>query len=315
VIESPFHSEPAAAALGWIDRIIEDLGDGAEDLELALSVEVCAVICADSASSLSPLARALVARARTIAAGAFDRLGGRAFDLPGLLLLLAAVAEQAVCGEPAPPLVEYAEAAAVTLCTPRATAELPGYLAPRLLLSRLGLASDRCVAESLLPSRLGRLLLSQPARLAGGLDRIEAACRYGLHPVLGPRSLRRALGAILLCRLQDYDLETACRILRALTYLGEGETTSLIAQGSHFLLAQQNEEGGFGFLENECASLARRFPGTRTDLRFRLGITTCVLWTLAECSGNGYRLLRDLGRGLTGSRPAGRSMACLQEIV
>lgn len=317
MIESPFNSDPAAAALSWIGRIIDDLQDSAQDLELALSAEVCAVICADSAPNLSPATRAMVARARAFAARAFEQLGSRAFDLPGLLLLLAAVAEQEVCGEPAPPLMEYAKAAALTLCNPslRETAEPPGYLAPQLLLSRLGLAPDGCVAERSLPSGLGRLLLARPARLADGLDRIEAACRCGIRPVLGSRSLRQALGAILLCRLQDYDLETASRVLRALIYLGEGEKSSLVAQGSHFLLAQQNEEGGFGFLERECASLARRFPGTRTDLRFRLGMTTCVLWTLAECYGNDYRLLRDLGRGLTGSRPADQLMEHTQEIA
>ncbi len=316
MIESPFNTEPAAAVLGWIHQIVDDLGEGAEDLELALSAEVCAALCADTAPELLPSTLAVVTRARATAVGAFSQLGGRAFDLPGLLLLLAAVTEQAVYGMPSPPLAEYAKTAASVLCTPRSMAELPGFQAPRLLLSRLGLTSDDSIAESRpLPSSLGRRLLSQPTRLSESLYRIEGACRCGLYPVLGSRSLRRALEAILLCRLQDYDLETACRVLRSLIYLGAGEMSSLMAQGAHFLLAQQNEDGGFGFLERECTSLVRQFPATRADLRFRLGLTTCVLWTLAELYGNGYRMLRDLGGVLGKPRPAALSVACLQEIA
>lgn len=315
MILSPFHSEPESAVLGWIDRVIEGLGDGVEELELALTAEVCAVICADSAPNLSPSTRTLVTRARAIAARVFDHLGDRAFDLPGLLLLLAAVAEQAVFGEPAPPLAQYAKSAAFTLRNFKTSSKNPGYLAPRLLLSRLGLAAGVCVPKGALSSGLARHLLSEPAYLEEGLYRVDAASHCGLRPLLGPPSLRRALGSILLCRLQDYDLGTACRVLRALIYLGEREKGALVSQVSHFLLAQQNEEGGFGFLESESASLACRFPGTRAELRFRLGVTICTLWTLAECHGNGYRLFRDLGHGLTASEPADGSMASIHRII
>jgi hypothetical protein len=150
------------------------------------------------------------------------------------------------------------------------------------------------------------LLLTDPAALAGTLDRLEAATRMGLAAVRVPEALLATLEAILLAHLQDHRLAAAARLLRLLAYLG-GERRRVFVLGIEFLALVQDPSGSFGFFDRQIRALERKGePFAARQLQMEA--TVACLWTLAETTApGGYRLVRDLGRGLAACNPAARS--------
>jgi uncharacterized protein DUF6895 len=96
--------------------------------------------------------------------------------------------------------------------------------------------------------------------------------------------------------LRQYNFLTACKLLRALVYLGaaEGEPYHDCVR---FLLLNQRSEGAFGFFGPEEGKLRNRAPeGFSADLDLYLPVTVSCLWALGEGPGRGWRLYASLPR-------------------
>lgn len=97
-------------------------------------------------------------------------------------------------------------------------------------------------------------------------------------------------------RLRRNSLLTATRLLRAYQYTCHGNDSLLRSRPDLFylILALQRDDGRFGWMGAETAELERLSGGSpshRYDLS--LPVTVDCLWTLAECCGLDWRLVRS----------------------
>jgi len=120
-----------------------------------------------------------------------------------------------------------------------------------------------------------------------------------LTATLEPAWTLDLLAGLAAHRYKYNSLLIANRMLRAYDYrcaLGRGLSASRSDLYS-LLLAMQREDGSFGWLGSEAAQLVR-LSGRAASPKYALylPITADCLWTLAECSGLGWRLMSSIGQ-------------------
>lgn len=283
------------AALAWFGELVAS--ERTDDLTLLLQAAVAAAVCADADPAAVPAARETLARARERYARAL-RAGMRCTHWTALLS--ACVVDRAAFGGMLPELEQWAGAAAQALAGVPGEQRAQAYLPAWLLLSRLDLLPPPPLPDDRVDARDWTGLLLDPAQLDEAVREVERRSLHGLRPVAAPPELRRVMEATLYCRMSDYRLDGACVLLRALAYLDGGATPATRA-ARRFVALQQDQDGAFGFLDEEIAAVAASAAGPHPGAGLRAGVSLECVWTLAEAGG--YRLFRDLG-GALGAEPA-----------
>lgn len=280
-----------AEALDWFAASLSAEEAGCPDLGPALEAMIAAAICSDLVPELAPRARSIVKAARTQVSAAFGRPDGSVEAGPPKRLLLSGVAGNALGYQEVPELAAYRDKVIDALSELTAAGADRELAWARLLLTPFG-EGEVVVLPLPLPERLECAILRGPQNLQDHLAAIETATCFGCAPAETADAPGRALEAALLCTLREYDLASACRVMRALAYLRPD--SPVIALASRFLLLQQTEEGAFGCLDLEIEALAQAPQGAARQLRSAINLE-CI-WALAEASDSSYRMFRDLGR-------------------
>jgi hypothetical protein len=177
------------------------------------------------------------------------------------------------------------------------------YVGELLLLTRLGYLPTMALRAStalpkLVTGPIVRLLTAPREEVRKSCSAIAAATRFGNAAPIVDRRIPTALTAIALQSLSDYDLDLATILLRSVKYLGMAEQRS-VAFAVEFLLDQQREDGGMGFLAIELARIARNDePLTDPTAQVLLPTTVSVLWTLKEILIPDSNLYKDFTQPL-----------------
>jgi hypothetical protein len=116
--------------------------------------------------------------------------------------------------------------------------------------------------------------------------------------------IQELLCGLALHFLRSYDFLTACRVLRAIAYLGLDDGADFKACLS-FLRLHQRPNGAFGFFGLEEAPLkAQGVDGLALDARLYLPVTTACLLALCEGSGQPtWWLYNALSDGMKSPHP------------
>jgi len=275
----------ASMAGRWIGGLVDRLSAG--PAAHALSALAIATIAADvngqtNAETIQPFIEILNRRS-------FESLLDSS---PSLVLLCACIADR--CGGRAPAvLMDYAELSASGIRGQPSGVSDPSLILPALLAWQLGLLAGppQAYESSVEPERL---IGSGPEAARSAMVVLEACTMFGLRRVSTPPLLAEVLEAIAVDRLQDYDLELACRVMRARRYVDS--TTSLaVTEFRDFIVANQDDEGSFGLYDRESEVLRTAANSKSADLSLKLPVTLACLWTLAEMDRDDYLIVRDIG--------------------
>ena len=154
----------------------------------------------------------------------------------------------------------------------------------RFLLRRLHLHAP-LPAYTLHEMPADKLIYADDASVSMLVKNIMAATHYG-QVTRGMetnfvQTLNSLLPVIMFDDFRTYNLEAGMQILRCMRYLHMYENRSRGA-GLHFLLAQQQTDGHFGFLAYELNQLKTTEHLASPDLHVYLPLTVSFLWTIAE---------------------------------
>jgi hypothetical protein len=180
----------------------------------------------------------------------------------------------------------------------------PSLMDKRIILHRVGLLSrPRTPSVDGLRVLLENFRLSASAEVIDALTlQLECASAWGTRLVDAdhvPRALGDILAGFAVQRLREYDLISAARLLRLLEYLAASEI--MVRRGDLYaaLCVQHRIHGPFGWYGPEFATLRKLTSPLEdvellADLELHLPTTLECIWTLAETSGNGWRLFDKL---------------------
>lgn len=180
---------------------------------------------------------------------------------------------------------------------PRAAVDDLNLCEKRVFLHALGLGSEPHLLDVAEAGSVARSIdLTDPSATEGLLLRVESSTAVGLRrvdPTSASSWLRELLTAIAMHYLRVYDLPRACRVVRALSHLGPPDA-ACTAECCDYLVAQGMPSGPFGFMGPEVAELTRSEGTFDPCSDLLLPITLDCLWTLAEGTGDGWRLYSAL---------------------
>ncbi len=131
------------------------------------------------------------------------------------------------------------------------------------------------------------------------ITNLEDLTVYGIAPNFLLQGSIDVLEAILIERLQSYDLEFALRLLRLLNVLSvpnypHASTRYGFQTAFDFIKNNQHPDGYLGFLEPEIKLLDTESQSRSSELQLKLQLTFSYLWLAAETTKSGYRLFRDI---------------------
>jgi len=143
------------------------------------------------------------------------------------------------------------------------------------------------------------LLTAKHSSVKDTITDLENLTVYGIVPNFLLHGSIDVLEAILIERLQTYDLEFALRLLRLLNALSvpnypHASTRYSFQTAFNFIKNNQHPDGYLGFLEPEIKLLDTESQSHSSELQLKLQLTFSYLWLAAETAKSGYRLFRDI---------------------
>jgi hypothetical protein len=292
-VEPPAVFGAARRARGWLAGLLSTAGARRPDVlcRILLGCWICDSLLGQADVEFSDTAMRIGEELREL-----DRSGASFEAVPATLKLLTACL-LAARGEVVPPLMELALQSADLLRELPASDSDPALAEKEFLLHALGLypAPEAASAD---PVDLVRdfSLTAPRAEVERLASELHAVAGFGTRQgALSPADgwVADLLTGLATHCLRQYNFLTACRLLRALVYLGaEAEAYQDCIR---FLLLNQRLDGAFGFFGPEEGKLRSAAPeGFSADFDLYLPITVSCLWALAESAGNGWRLYASL---------------------
>jgi hypothetical protein len=177
----------------------------------------------------------------------------------------------------------------------------PSLMDKRILLHSAGiLPMPSTVSADAVRMLLDKFSLSASAEMIDALIlQVECLTGWGTRPVdaeLIVPSLREILAGFAVQRLCTNDLIAAARLLRLQEYLGAGRIVEGRDDLYNALCMHHRTHGPFGWYGPEAAQLRKASPILLEDTEYYLVSTLECLWTLAERSIDGWRLLGSVPR-------------------
>lgn len=143
------------------------------------------------------------------------------------------------------------------------------------------------------------LLTAEHSSVKDTITDLENLTVYGIVPNFLLHGSIDVIEAILIERLQIYDLEFALRLLRLLNALSVpnypyASTRYGFQTAFNFIKNNQHPDGYLGFLEPEIKLLDTESQSQSSEFELKLQLTFSYLWLVIEVTRSGYRLFRDI---------------------
>jgi hypothetical protein len=104
---------------------------------------------------------------------------------------------------------------------------------------------------------------------------------------------RAHLAALTYHRLFHYKLDEGLMLIRAMNYAGMNSSKPF-GEAIRYILAQQREDGSFGFYAEEAALIRRSNQGFDPSQRITIPTTVSAIWTISEATVEGFSLFPSI---------------------
>ena len=105
--------------------------------------------------------------------------------------------------------------------------------------------------------------------------------------------IRGDLAALTFYHLHHYQLEDALLLIRAMNHAGMSSSKTF-EEGVDFMLAQQRDDGSFGFYADEIELIRKSDPGLDPIEKLTLPVTISAVWTMSEATKGGFSLFNSI---------------------
>jgi hypothetical protein len=129
--------------------------------------------------------------------------------------------------------------------------------------------------------------------LANYVSKSTSFGRYSLAESSQADEIRGDLIALTFYHLHHYKLEEALSLIRAMNHEG-ASSSKPFEEALDFVLAQQRDDGAFGFYANEIELIRKSQPGLDPIEKLILPITMSAVWTISEATKGGFSLFNSI---------------------